>query len=156
MKAQQHVLIVDNDDGFRKAADLILRKEGYRTSIAWNGQEALKIIHAARNNCHPVDILLTDIRMPEMDGFDLIATTKSEGVDIPTVAVTAYGDAETLSRLIRCGVSGYLAKPCTVKDLLEAIRATVRDTASGPDDVPCAISDEQLTHEPRQHNRRMV
>jgi CheY-like chemotaxis protein len=135
MKVEQHILIVDNDDGFRKAADLILRKEGYRTSIAWNGNDALNIIRTTLNNCHPVDILLTDLRMPDMDGFDLMANMKREHIRIPTVAVTAYGDAETLARLIHYGVNGYLAKPCTVKDLLDAVRSAGRETAGQPDDV---------------------
>jgi two-component system, NtrC family, response regulator AtoC len=154
MKAQQHVLIVDNDDGFRKAAEVILRKEGYRTSIAWNGSEGLNIILTSLNNCHPVDILLTDLRMPDMDGFDLMANMKREHIRIPTVAVTAYGDAETLARLIHFGVNGYLAKPCTVKDLLDAVRSAGGETTYRPDDVPGAISDQQLIHTPRQHNRR--
>jgi CheY-like chemotaxis protein len=154
MKTEQHVLIVDNDDGFRKAADLILRKEGYKTSIAWNGQEALNIIRTTRNNCHPVDILLTDLRMPDMDGFDLMASMKRERIRIPTVVVTAYGDAETLARLIHYGVNGYLAKPCTVKDLLDAIRLASLEAAGQPDDVPSSSFDQQYIHTPMQTNGR--
>jgi DNA-binding NtrC family response regulator len=136
MKAEQHILIVDNDDKFRKAANIILSREGYLTSIAGNGQEAMNIIRTTQTNSHPVDILLTDIRMPEMDGFDLITSTKREHFHIPTIVITAYSDAETFARLIHCGVSGYLAKPCKVKDLLDAIRSASQKATSPTDDVP--------------------
>lgn len=116
-----HVLIVDDEEGFRFGAVVALRRAGYRVSEAGNGREALGKILSARDAGDPVRLVVTDIRMPEMSGIDLIDALRERGVGTALCAITCFGDRELLSRLAEKGCPDYLEKPFEPGDLLSRV-----------------------------------
>lgn len=117
------VLIVDDE--------AIIRK-GLRSTIEWdslglelcgearNGNEALDVIQATRPN-----ILITDIRMPGMDGITLIQTIRERGIPIKIIILSGYSDYAFLKDAIRLGVDGYLLKPIDIDELISNIKDLV-------------------------------
>lgn len=72
LKQEFHVLVVEDDNVTLKTVEALLRKLNYKVSSARNGREALKFLESAQASEQPVDLILTDILMPEVTGFDLI------------------------------------------------------------------------------------
>jgi CheY-like chemotaxis protein len=122
------VLIVDDD----RILLLRLRKhlEGYgddfQPVFAKNGREALDVLAT-----QPIDLVVTDIHMPEMNGIALIAHMAEHYPDIPAILITAQ-DVDTYQRQgLELGVAGFLSKPIIVEDLAELIMSTIGDQQAG-------------------------
>ncbi|HEX9204905.1 MAG TPA: response regulator [Candidatus Deferrimicrobiaceae bacterium] len=117
-----HILIVDDEDGFRFGAVVALRRGGYRVSEAGNGGEALEKILSARDAGDPVALVITDIRMPVMSGIELIDALRERGVDAALCAITCFGDQALVSELAEKGCTDYLEKPFSPDDLVRRLR----------------------------------
>ncbi|MCB9465103.1 MAG: response regulator [Candidatus Eisenbacteria bacterium] len=107
----------------------ILSRVGARVDLAENGEVALKRIHSATE---PYDLLITDIQMPVMDGYELARTLRSEGVQIPILALTAHAMPEDRARCLESGCDAYLSKPVDRAALLRNCNALLsgnRDTS---------------------------
>ena len=89
MKDRQ-ILVVDDEPKMRRVLEIMLQKMGHRVLTAGNGREALAHIQA-----HTVDLVITDLRMPEMDGIGLLASLRAQDSDVPVVVITAHGTIET-------------------------------------------------------------
>ena len=118
-----HVLIVDDEDGFRFGAVVALRRAGYRVSEAGNGGEALEMVLSARDVGDPVRLVVTDVRMPVMSGIELIDALREHGVDAALCAITCFGDRALVSELAGKGCPDYLEKPFPPVELLNRIRS---------------------------------
>jgi two-component system chemotaxis response regulator CheY len=99
----------------------MLRKAGYRVLEAGNGAEALTVLKA-RQDQSPVDVILCDIRMPEMDGSQAIPAFREQYPSVPVVVLTGFPDAEMATMLLRQGVSDYTPKPIEQEKLLAVIQ----------------------------------
>jgi len=126
-----HVLIADDEEGFRFGAVLALRRAGYRVSEAGDGGEALGKILSARDSDDPVRLVVTDIRMPVMSGIELIDALRERGVDAALCAITCFGDGDLVSRLAAKGCTEYLEKPFSPEDLVGRIRSILRGDLRG-------------------------
>ena len=94
-----------------------IRKGEYEVFFAHNGVEALKLLVA-----HPdIDIILSDINMPEMDGLDATRIIKEVNPDVPIIALSAYAFEENIREAQAAGCNGFLSKPFRVEDLLDKI-----------------------------------
>jgi CheY-like chemotaxis protein len=113
----KHILIVEDDFDVAQSIADVLEAEGYRVSIAGNGQEALEHL---RGSEHPALILL-DMMMPVMDGWRFREAQQRipEVASIPVVTVTADGDARGKAAAI--GAAGHLGKPVTMDALLDEV-----------------------------------
>jgi len=109
-----HVLIVDDDPGIRGFISMALRAEGYTIAIATNGSEGLDQVAVRRP-----DVVLLDLSMPVMNGWQFQHELKMRGHDIPIVFMTAGYSARAEAE--RHGAAGYLAKPFEVEDLLAIV-----------------------------------
>lgn len=119
-----HVLIVDDDPGIRGFISMALRAEGYAIYTAANGQEGLD-----RATEQPPDLILLDLSMPVMNGWELQRRLKEQGYDIPIVFMTAGYSARAEAE--RHGAAGYLSKPFEVEDLIAVVaRFAGKDGAS--------------------------
>ena len=118
-----HVLIVDDEEGFRFGAIVALRRAGYRVSEAGNGGEALEMVLSARDVGDPVRLVVTDVRMPVMSGIDLIDALREHGVDAALCAITCFGDQALVSELAGKGCTDYIEKPFSPGELLDRIRS---------------------------------
>lgn len=121
-KNQGRVLVVDDD---RNAVDILnrlLQKEGFQVACATGGREALAILAA-----QPIDVVLLDVMMPEMDGFQVCAALRADDRirDIPVILLTAKDDMETRLEGMRLGVSEFLTKPINKTELFARVRAQI-------------------------------
>ncbi len=107
------LLLVDDDDGSREAMASGLRKSGYEVITFDGGQPALAYLQEQK----PADALITDVRMPGMDGYTLMAAARRERPDLAILMVTAYGDIDGAVQALKGGADDYLTKPVNLLEL---------------------------------------
>lgn len=117
------ILVVDDDPSIRAAVSEVLELEGYTVKTAANGQEALTLIEQS----HPWLVIL-DLRMPVLDGWDVARVLKARGSDLRILVMTAARDARRWAEEI--GAAGYLAKPFDLADLISAVERLARKSNS--------------------------
>ena len=110
MKA--NILIVDDEDVQREMLGGYLEKKGYDVQLSSSGSIALDIINAG-----PVDIMITDQKMPEMSGIELAAKVREEHPNISVLIVTAFGSVDDAVQAMKKGVEDYLTKPVNLEEL---------------------------------------
>lgn len=108
------ILIAEDEPSFRRLIKSILEdlRPRYKILAVADGEEALDIFRTTR-----IDILLSDIKMPGMDGLDLIKIIREEQKETAIILISGYGDFEFAQRAIQSGVSDYLLKPLDPEDL---------------------------------------
>lgn len=114
--SQQRVLVVDDEANTRRVLEIMLQKMGHETRAACNGQEALAL--AQRES---FDLVLTDLRMPEMDGLALLNALRLQKVEAPVILLTAYGTVESAVQAMKLGAYDYILRPFDV----EAVERTI-------------------------------
>ena len=133
-----NVLIVDDSKSMRKVIVKVLLVSGFNIGEyleASNGQEALDMLEN-----HWVDVVLSDIHMPVMDGIGLIRALRAKEAykDLPVVFITTEANEDRLQEAMALGAKGYIRKPFRP----EAIRALLAQVMGETDDTRMAISDE--------------
>jgi FixJ family two-component response regulator len=114
------VAIVDDDDLMRAALQGLLKEAGLPTRAFASAEEFLTSGQQQETGC-----LITDIRMPGMSGLDLQAKLNAEHCRIPTIFITAHGDARIRMQALRAGAVEFLAKPFDDEVLIESVRAAL-------------------------------
>jgi two-component system response regulator HydG len=110
------ILVVDDEASARSGLEKLLRQSGYTVDTAKNGNEALAV--AAE---HPPEVVVTDLKMPEMDGMTLLGRLRDSDRDLPVIVATAFGDVTSAVAAMRAGAADYLTKPIDFDALLVAI-----------------------------------
>ena len=112
------ILVVDDSETVRKLLTLTLRMKGYQIVTAGDGAEALE-----RLSVSSVDLVITDLNMPEMDGYELVSTIRREGPnrDVPVIMLSTEGEEEDRQRGLDAGVDLYLPKPASPQQLLYSV-----------------------------------
>ena len=113
-----HVLIVDDEERFRANTAAILRKRGFSVTAAGSGSEALEEIRKG-----PYHVVILDIKMPGMDGHEVLREIKKLKPDLEVIMLTGHGTPESAVAGLREGVFDYLAKPCDIDLLSRKIRS---------------------------------
>ncbi len=113
------MLVVDDEELYRRALERILRRTGYRASTARNAAEALAVVQG-----EPVDLVLTDVRMPGLSGTELVRQIHEFDPELPCIVITGYGGPESSLEALRAGAWWYLEKPFD-QDHLEVVRKLV-------------------------------
>ncbi len=116
---ETEILVVDDEPMVRELTREMLIQRGAAVYIAASGKEALEILHKG-----PVDIVLTDIGMPGMSGWDLASEIRRQGLEVTLLFMSGYLDVEGDERLREYGVSGVLKKPFQTEQLIELIKNT--------------------------------
>lgn len=114
------VAIVDDDDLMRTALQGLLKSAGLLAQSFASAEEFLRSGHQHNTAC-----LITDIRMPGMSGLELQAQLNADQCRIPTIFITAHGDAKMRMQAMRAGAVEFLAKPFDDEALLESVRAAL-------------------------------
>src|SRR3954466_10277732 len=109
-------LIVDDEPRLRQVLIHLMRNDGFRCVEAGNGEEALAMLEQ-----HPITLVMSDLRMPKMDGLELLRQTRGRGPDVAVVMITAVADVEVAVSCLAIGAMDYLTKPFH----LEEVRARV-------------------------------
>jgi DNA-binding response OmpR family regulator len=114
------IMVVDDDQDTVAILARHLQREGFVAIEANSGAECLKLVHE-----NEVDVILLDLMMPEMDGFQVVRALKNSPVtaDIPVIMITARDDLDARAEGMRLGVSDFLAKPVFRRQLAGRVRA---------------------------------
>ena len=106
------ILVVDDERSMRELLAIVLGREGYEVVAAENGRQALDELER-----RPVDLLISDIHMPDMTGLDVLRTAKGMNPDLAGIMVTAFASTETAIEALRMGAYDYIHKPFNVDEL---------------------------------------
>ena len=116
------ILIVDDDPGTRNALKAGLTSFGYQVLAAADAPEALKIIESSINSVEPVEIMVTDLKMPGMNGLELIRSAKKMRSGLAAILMTAYGDDHIREEVTNLGRCKYIDKPFGPERLQKMIK----------------------------------
>ena len=131
---EKHILLVEDEDHLLKIIQLNLELEGYVVSTAVTGIEALKEF---RKNSF--DLILLDVMLPEMNGFDVLEEIRKENKQLPVLFLTAKGSGEDRIQGLKLGADDYLTKPFNLEELL--LRVQILLKRSGNVKSPAATPD---------------
>jgi DNA-binding response OmpR family regulator len=115
------ILIVDDQENIRKLIDIYLKREGFETYHASNGEEALDVIDK-----HKIDLIVLDIMMPIMDGYELTKELRDAGYLVPILMVTAKDTLPDKKQGFDLGIDDYLTKPIDIEELVLRVKALLR------------------------------
>jgi signal transduction histidine kinase/CheY-like chemotaxis protein/streptogramin lyase len=125
-----HILLAEDNLVNQKLASRLLEKHGHTVVIAANGGQALE-----RLETEGFDLVLMDVQMPEIDGFEATAAIRKKevetGTHLPIIAMTAHAMQGDKERCLAAGMDGYLSKPLNVKELLKVIQAVLERPSQG-------------------------
>src|SRR5688572_5874905 len=112
-RRRPRILVADDERSMRELLAIVLRREGYDVVLAENGREAIAVIER-----EPIDLLISDIKMPDVSGVDVLRAAKRLDQDILGIMITAFASTETAVEAMRLGACDYLSKPFDI-DLLK-------------------------------------
>src|SRR5947199_10450512 len=117
---QATILLVEDEANVLKMLERFLAPT-YRCHSATNGKDALEVLKNERE----IDLVVTDVRMPGMDGIQLIRAVRRLRPYMPAIAMTAYGSEETAVEALRAGATNYLRKPFKTQEFLAVVRQCI-------------------------------
>jgi len=117
------IVVVEDTAALRASIVELLQMEEYKVSYASHGKEALALLEKVK-----ADLIITDLLMPEMNGFDFIARVRENAKwkSIPILVFSAMPAHENEEKILRMGANSYLKKPSTLDDLLEAVNKLIQ------------------------------
>jgi DNA-binding NtrC family response regulator len=110
------ILVVDDEDIVRTSCNRTLSPEGYEVRLAKNGVEGLKMASEER-----FDLVLTDLKMPDMDGIEVLRIIREKWPETAVIIVTGYQTVDTAVKAIKLGAYDYIEKPFTPDALISAV-----------------------------------
>ncbi len=121
MSQRPRILVADDEIGPREALRFLLKEE-YDLVFAEDGREALAFLHMT-----PPDLILMDIRMPHLDGWETIREIRKEGILVPIIVITGYPNPTDKEWMRELNVSAYLSKPFDLFELQKLIRTILAE-----------------------------
>lgn len=121
-KENSRILIVDDEQEICKYLSVLMQEEGFAALVAHDGHTALKMIVS-----ETPDVMLSDIRMPGMDGIELLKETKKLEPDIPVIMITGYAGIHGAVDAMRAGAHDYLAKPFTHHEVIRVVHRALTE-----------------------------
>ena len=111
------VLVVDDELSMREFLEIVLTKEGYEVHFAASGEEAYSILEK-----EAFDLVITDIRMEDIDGLGVLRKVKEVNAETPVIIISAFATAETAVEAMKDGAYDYIPKPFNVSDFKKIVR----------------------------------
>ncbi|MGH8005215.1 MAG: response regulator [Limisphaerales bacterium] len=127
MKEELKVLVVDDEEMLRNLLARILEREGYSVSTASGGKQALAYLEKS-----DFQIMVSDVKMPQMSGFELLKQAKEKYPRLAVVMMTAFGDDYTVQQALGLGADGYVAKPFKSHNLTSEVQRARQKAVSQP------------------------
>lgn len=121
---QPTLLLVEDDELVRDAMTRLFVREGYLVLTASTGHDAIGVL---RTPSSPVDVVLLDVGLPDVSGADLCARLRQFFPNLPVVVCTGAASPEEADELRRLGIRHFFSKPIAMRELLDAVRAAVKD-----------------------------
>ncbi|OFV94026.1 MAG: Fis family transcriptional regulator [Acidobacteria bacterium RIFCSPLOWO2_12_FULL_65_11] len=116
------ILVVDDEQSMRELLAIVLRREGYEVLLAESGRAAVALLER-----EPVDLLISDIKMPDLSGVDVLRAAKKIDQDMLGIMITAFASTETAVEAMRLGACDYLSKPFDVDLLKMKVREKIEN-----------------------------
>ena len=135
------VLMVDDEEKFRSTTRKILNRRGFDTLLAGSGREALDKLK------EDPDVVVLDIKMPDMDGHETLQEIKKRRPDLPVIMLTGHGAMPSAQEALKQGANDYLTKPCDIDLLASKIVDAHRQDARSGDIVEKNVSDIMIAIE---------
>jgi two-component system response regulator ResD len=135
------VLVVDDDAHIRELCRLYLEHAGYDVVEAADGQQALEVL---RNAKPPVDVMILDLMLPGVDGFQVLSTVRENTTWLPVILLTALGDEEDRIAGLESGADDYLTKPFSPRELVARVHAVLRRASVLPSDEARVVQHAKL------------
>ncbi len=114
---KSNILIVDDENIARQSLTDILKLEGYNVAAVPGGQSAVEYVRT-----HPVDLMIVDLRMPGMDGLEVIQVVNQASPDTEVVLLTAHGSMDTAVQALRLRIHDYLTKPAAPAQVVASVK----------------------------------
>ena len=127
---KKRVLVVEDEEKLRRVVELQLVSAGFEVDKAATAEEGVKVVDRA-------DLVLTDLRLPNMDGLGLLALIRRQNAQVPVVVMTAYGSIETAVECMKAGATDFLLKPFSLDHLMQVVHKALEVRAlrdSGADE----------------------
>lgn len=120
-----NILIVEDDKNLRRLIKTYLQRNKYNTYEATNGEEALKVLDQ-----NYIDLIVSDIMMPQMDGYELIKSLRDAKYNVPILIITAKSEIEDKKEGFLLGADDYMVKPINIEEMLLRIQVLLRRSKS--------------------------
>ncbi len=119
-----NILIVDDEQSYRQLLSLVFESNGNTIRTAMNGREALALLEE-----EPADVIISDVKMPDMDGIEMLRAVRETLPDIGVVLMTAFASVETAREAFKLGADDFITKPFDVEELKLIVRKTLEKQA---------------------------
>jgi DNA-binding NtrC family response regulator len=120
----QTVLVVDDDPTQRRLLEAVVSRHGYDVEIAKGGEDAIAFMQS--DKAAAVDLILLDLVMPDLDGFEVLQQVKSRRPDLPTIVLTAQSSIEIIVRVMQAGAADFSPKPASPERLLVSMENALK------------------------------
>lgn len=136
-----NLLLVDDEERFLSTTKILLDKRGVHTLTASSGEEALKVLGGNR-----VDVVILDVKMPGMDGVDVLREVKRKYPLIEVIMLTGHASVESAVEGLKLGAFDYIMKPCNVPDMLDKVKEALGKKRSAEEKINKARIDRIISH----------
>ena len=119
-----NILIVDDEQSYRQLLSLVFEGDGHTIRTASNGREALTLLQS-----EPADVVISDVRMPDMDGIEMLSSVRESQPDLGVVLMTAFASVETAREAFKLGADDFIQKPFDVEELKLIVKKTLEKQA---------------------------
>lgn len=119
-----NILIVDDEQSYRQLLSLVFEEQGNSIRTAMNGRQALELLQT-----EPADVVISDVKMPDMDGIELLRAVRETLPDVGVILMTAFASVETAREAFKLGADDFIQKPFDVEELKLIVRKTIEKQA---------------------------
>jgi signal transduction histidine kinase len=119
---KERILVVDDEETIREMVSKIINLIGHEVVTTGNGREALEILRS-----QPFSIMITDVKMPEMDGFELMKVVRDQFPGTPIICMTAHGATYNYTDVVGVGATDYISKPFTIDEMRAKLNRVIRE-----------------------------
>ncbi len=144
-----HILVMEDDLSVAQGLEMVLREDGFDVNLAGTGELAMEAFREKR-----FDLLVADLRLPDIDGMDVIRRIKAQTPETEVIVITGYGTTATAVEAMKLGVADFLPKPFTEDQIKTAIAGALKSQEETVVDEPAV--GEAVTEEERIIQKRQV
>ncbi len=116
-----HIMVIEDDHNINKLFCTVLKRNGYETFAAYDGNHAINLLDTTH-----IDLIITDIMMPNMDGYEFVSLIRKSNTETPILMITAKELLESKTKAFNLGVDDYMTKPIDTEEMLLRVKALLR------------------------------
>lgn len=125
------ILLADDDAAMRGMLGMSLRRQGFEVDECSDGKELIERLQAARNGSRAPDLVVSDLRMPGLSGFDVLHWIRAWLPQVPLILITAFGDTQTHRRAEELGAAAVVDKPFDLQEFHDHVSRILTSSPNG-------------------------